>query len=141
MSLIVRELSQQELPGIFPFIKQLNPKMTKRTFSKLLPQMITKGYRCAGAFDSDGTLLGIAGFWELCRFWCGMHVDIDNVVIDTTLRNRGIGKALVAWIEDWARQRGHSFAVLDSYAHNIDSHRFYYREGYVIRGYHFTKDL
>lgn len=141
MPLNIRELSKEEMPSIFPFIKQLNPQMNEQSFKDLLGKMLTKGYRCAAAFDKEGTMRGVAGFWELCRFWCGPHIDIDNVVTDEAYRGKGIGKALIAWLEKWARSQGYSFAVLDSYSHNTDSHRFYYREGYIIRGFHFTKDL
>lgn len=141
MSVTIREIAKQEMPSIFPFIKQLNKDMTEERFTALLGLMLEKGYRCAGAFDAEGKLVGISGFWELVRFWCGTHVDIDNVVTDENLRGQGIGKKLIDWIEDWARKQGYTFAVLDSYTHNSDSHRFYFREGYIIRGFHFTKDL
>lgn len=141
MDISVRILERDELDGIYPFIRQLNPEMTQATFRERLSQMLEGGYRCAAAFDGAGTCLGISGFWVLCRFWCGEHIDIDNVVVDENARGQGIGKKLVAWIENWAREQGLSFAVLDSYTSNIDSHRFYFREGYIIRGFHFTKDL
>lgn len=141
MALHIKELTGEEMVIIYPFIKQLNPTMEEAAFRALLSQMLEKGYRCAGAFDETNTLCGIAGFWELVRFWCGKHIDIDNVVTDEKQRGKGIGKALMAWLENWAKQQGYTFAVLDAYTHNIDSHRFYYREGYIIRGFHFTKDL
>ncbi|MBM3617364.1 MAG: GNAT family N-acetyltransferase [Alphaproteobacteria bacterium] len=141
MTLEIREIPAGEMAIIYTFIQQLNKDMTEERFTALLAQMLERGYRCAGAFDGEGKLLGVAGFWELVRFWCGTHIDIDNVVTDESLRGQGIGKKLIHWIEDWARARGLSFAVLDSYAHNSDSHRFYFREGYIIRGFHFTKDL
>lgn len=141
MNISVRLLNQEEIRGIYPFIRQLNPDMAESTFHERLTQMLERGYNCAAAFDDSGTCLGISGFWVMCRFWCGKHIDIDNVVIDERFRNRGVGKRLIGWIEDWARKQGLSFAVLDSYTSNMDSHRFYFREGYVIRGFHFTKDL
>lgn len=141
MEINVREIQASEMPSIYPFIRQLNPDMSEETFRERLSQMLTQGYRCAVAEDSAGNWLGISGFWQFTRFWCGAHIDIDNVVIDEQHRNKGVGKKLVEWVESWAKQRGYGFAVLDSYAHNIDSHRFYYREGYVIRGFHFTKHL
>lgn len=141
MPVSVRELSPEEIRGVFPFINQLNPAMEEQQFHALLDVMLEKGYRCAGAFDAEGNLLGLSGFWVLCRFWCGVHVDIDNVVTDARCRGQGIGKALMAWIENWARERGITFAVLDAYSHNTASHKFYHREGYIIKGYHFTKEI
>lgn len=132
MPLIIRELSQEELPSILPFIRQLNPEMTEQSFSALLQQMAAKGYRCAGAFDKRGKLLGIAGFWELCRFWCGPHVDIDNVVTDGEHRGKGIGKALVRALLDHPDLRSVSTWMLNT----SDAHELYARFGFrpVIDG-------
>jgi GNAT superfamily N-acetyltransferase len=141
MDISVRELTHQEINGIFPFIQQLNPNMTEGVFHERLQQMLQQNYHCAAAFDEKGECLGISGFWVQTRFWCGTHIHIDNVVIDSRFRSKGVGKKLMSWIENWGVERGYHFAVLDSYTHNIDSHRFYFREGYVIRGFHFTKDL
>lgn len=141
MKMQVRELNQEEMKGIYPFIRQLNPDMPEDVFHERLEVMIKKGYRCAAVVDEYGGFLGIAGFWILTRFWCGTHVDIDNVVVDERHRGNGIGKLLFAWVEELARREGLTFAVLDAYTTNYASHRFYFREGYIIRGYHFTKDL
>ena len=141
MQTTVRELTAEEIRGIYPFILQLNPDMPEEEFFRLLPIMIKKGYRCAGAFDAKGECLGIAGFWMLCRFWCALHVDIDNVVVLEKNRNQGVGGILIQWIEEKAKAEGANFAALDSYTHARPAHKFYHREGYSIRGFHFTKDL
>lgn len=140
MTLSIREIPGDNMAIIIPFIKQLNKDMEVSRIQQLLPVMLEKGYRCAGAFDGD-TLVGVAGFWELCRFWCGPNIDIDNVVVDEARRGQQIGQKLVRWIEDWAKARGITFAVLDAYNNNYAAHKFYLREGYVLRGYHLTKDL
>lgn len=141
MSVNVRELTPEEIHTIFPLIKQLNPTMEEHLFHKRLEVMLEKGYRCAAAFDDAGHMMGLSGFWVLCRFWCGEHVDMDNVIIDERFRGQGVGKKLMEWIENWARARGITFAVLDAYAENAPAHQFYFRQGYIIRGFHFTKEL
>ena len=142
MSILIKELKGEELRTILPLIQQLNPKMTEQAFNERLDRMVKEfGYHCAGAFDETGKLVGISGFWVMLRFWNGQNVDIDNVVVDEAGRGRGVGKLLMEWIENWAREQGCEMAVLDAFAHNSDAHRFYYREGYIIRGFHFTKEL
>lgn len=141
MTITIREILSEEMGVIFPFIKQLNKTMEETTFHILLKEMLSQGYRCAGAYNQEGKLVGIAGFWLLTRFWCGSHIDIDNVVVDESLRNQKIGKKLIEWLENWAKENNRPFAVLDSYVSNSSSHRFYFREGYTILGYHFVKNL
>ncbi len=140
-ALVLRELTDKaDLPAMYPLVRQANPKMTRARFTKLLTSMREANYRCVGAYKGE-TLVGLAGFWVGWRFWCGKYIDIDNVVVDAKHRKSGIGKKLVGWVEKEARRLKCEIAVLDSYTHNYPSHRFYFREGYVILGYHFTKDL
>lgn len=142
MTISIRELTKDEIRGIWPLIRQLNPNLAEQAFKDRLDRMLSEfGYRCAGAFDETGEMVGLSGFWIMCRLWNGLNVDLDNVVVAEKARSLGVGKKLVAWIEDVARKEGCEMAVLDAFAVNSAAHRFYFREGYIIRGYHFTKDL
>ena len=124
----------------FRLIKQTNPTLSKREFNKRLKKMLPQGYRCI-AMVENGQYLGICGFWTGTRFWCGDFIDLDNVVVDEKYRGKNIGKKLVAWVENIAKQLGCDQVGLDCYITFSDAHRFYFREGYIIKGYHFIKPL
>jgi hypothetical protein len=47
----------------------------------------------------------------------------------------------VAWLEDHARRFGCQSIMLDSYVTYARAHRFYFRLGYEILGFHFRKVL
>ncbi|MBY0407198.1 MAG: GNAT family N-acetyltransferase [Rickettsiales bacterium] len=130
----------EEWKSIFALVKQQNKDITRTEFTHLLKEMRARGYRCVGAF-AEGGLVGIMGFWIGFRFWCHKYIDIDNVVVDKAHRSQGIGKKLLTWVEKEGRAQNCHMAVLDSYTTAHQAHRFYYREGYVALGYHFTKDL
>lgn len=137
----IRELlHKEEWLAMYPLIKQLNPDLRKKEFVALLSDMLATGYRCVGAYE-DGRLAGVMGFWVGTRFWCRKYIDIDNVVVDEKDRGRGIGKKLLAWIEQEGARIGCAMAVLDSYTTAHPAHRFYLREGYCILGYHIIKRL
>ena len=137
----LRELIHiKELSTIYPLIKQLNPKLGKKQFEGYLRDMVAQGYRCVAAYDK-GNLIGVCGFWFGVRFWCGPFIDLDNVVVDQKIRSKGIGKKLVAWVEKEAKRVGCTQVGLDSYTISQSAHRFYFREGYSILGYHFVKKL
>ena len=129
-----------EFGKIYPLLKQVNPSLTKAQFTKRLKAMRAQGYRCIAAVE-NGKYLGISGFWTGTRFWCGKFIDYDNVIVDKSLRSTGIGRKLVAWIEKEARRLGCDMLGLDCYTTSHDAHRFYFREGFIIKGYHFTKSL
>ena len=134
----LRELDATEVPAIFSLISTLNPKLTKAEFTARLMQMLPLGYRVVGAFEGK-TLLGISGFWIGMRFWCGARMDIDNFVVHPKHRNRNIGQKLIVWLEKKAVALKLDLIVLDTYASSALAHRFYFRNGFVITGYHMTK--
>ena len=68
-------------------------------------------------------------------------MEIDNLVIDEKYRSAGIGKSLCDWMVKTAKQEGCETAMLDAYVENSAAHRFYYREGYIARGFHFIKKI
>jgi len=129
-----------ELPLILPLIEAHNPKIPPAELRCSLEAMIPKGYHCIAAFDGD-TIIGVAGYWLIHRFYSGEYMDVDNVVVDETLRSRGTGAALMAWLEDHARRLGCRSIMLDSYVTYARAHRFYFRLGYEILGFHFRKVL
>lgn len=140
-AIILRELATpEEWAAMFKLVKHQNREITQKEFKSLLAEMRARHYRCLGAY-AGSKLVGIMGFWIAVRFWNRKHVDIDNVVIDEKWRSKGIGKKMLAWVEREARKQGCTMAVLDSYTTAHKAHRFYFREGYGILGYHFTKHL
>lgn len=139
MTIRLRELKPAEFPSIFPLIRELNPGMKRKRFDTLL-KGIVPGYRCLAVFEGDA-MIAISGFSIFHRFWCGKQLDIDNVIVTATHRGKGIGERMLRWLERLAASEACDIIVLDAYSSNTASHRFYHREGYIIRGYHFTKDL
>ena len=137
---IVELKTPVEMQRIYPLIKQLNPGLTRAEFTDRLKEMMAQNYRCIMATEG-AKILGTAGFWQATRFWCGRYMEMDNVVVDRRFRNKGIGALLVRWVEKEARRRKCRLVMAASYAHNTASHRFYFRERYIILGYCFVKKL
>ena len=79
--------------------------------------------------------------WITTRYYCGKFVEPDNVVINKEYRNKGIGKKLMAWIYDYARNNGCIWSELSAYVTNPRAHKFYLNEGYNILGYRFCRKL
>ena len=45
------------------------------------------------------------------------------------------------WLEAEAKRKGCKILMLDAYVENFSGHKFYYREGFIARGFHFLKKL
>lgn len=138
---VIREVkTKNEMLSLLPLIKQLNPKIKKQAYAVMLDDMLAHGYRMAAVYDGE-VCAGLSGFWISTKIYSGKYVELDNVVIDKNYRSKGIGKKLCDWVLKEAKKQGCVLAMLDAYAENISAHRFYYREGFFVRGYHFLKPL
>lgn len=139
--MMVRELtSKEEMISVFPLLKQLNPDLKKNNFKIMLDDMLAHGYRMAGVFENK-KCIATAGFWISTKIYSGKYVELDNVVVDKNFRSKGTGKKLCDWIIAEAKRCGCKTAMLDAYVENASAHKFYYRDGYIIRGFHFLKKI
>ncbi len=135
----VRELTQDELPLILPLVATRNPQTASAELRRRLEVMIGHGYHCIAVFLDD-RVIGIAGYWLGARFYCGEYMDVDNVVVEESMRSSGIGTLLMEWMENKAQELGCKVVVLDSYITLAGAHKFYFGRGYHILGFHFSKD-
>jgi len=130
-----------EMAAGWPVIRQMYTQMTFEYYLERLKQTQTFDYRQFAYLSDDSTCLGVVGLWLFPRIWCGLQADIDNFVVDQDSRSQGVGKHLIDHCIRYAKERGAAIATLDTFVDNPDSHRFYFREGFSIRGYHFVKPL
>lgn len=136
----IRELRPDELSDILPLAVLANPKIPPATLAERLNAMRDSPYRCIGAFDGS-QLVGICGMWPGTKFYCGKYLELDNLFVLEAYRRQQLGQRLFHWVEQLARAEGVEALMLDTYVTNTASHKFYYREGYEIIGYHFWKRL
>ena len=139
-SLVIRDLTANEFPLILPLIELHNPKIAPEELRRRLEVMIPHGYHCIAAFRGD-QIVGVAGYWLGARFFCGEYMDVDNVVVDPALRSQGIGAKMMDYLHEKAEALGCKIVVLDSYVTYVGAHRFYFREGYEILGFHFSRKV
>ena len=66
---------------------------------------------------------------------------VENLVVDSEHRGRGVGRALMAWCEETARAAGCYKVQLQSRNRRREAHRFYRREGYRASSVGFRKYL
>lgn len=58
------------------------------------------------------------------------RAQLEAVRVDSSVRGRRIGEALVAWVADRAREHGATVLQLTSDRSRVDAHRFYERLGF-----------
>ncbi len=75
----------------------------------------------------------------MVKYYVGRHIEPDNVYIKPTYRNQGIGKALDAWLKDFALLRGCKAIEMNCYMKNEKGRSFWESNDYVPIGIHYQK--
>ncbi|MES2544450.1 MAG: GNAT family N-acetyltransferase [Bacteroidota bacterium] len=121
-------------------IQQMYPKMTMEKYQTFLSEMVPHNYTQIAVFENE-KCIGITGCWFSTKLWSGKYLEMDNFVVHSDYRSKGIGKMLTDYVEQKAIDLGCTNIVLDAYTSNFAAHRFYYNQGYEPKGFHFVKIL
>ncbi|BEI90648.1 uncharacterized protein CcaverHIS019_0307180 [Cutaneotrichosporon cavernicola] len=70
-----------------------------------------------------------------------LRLQVEGLHVATCLQGRGLGSALLAWIDDMGRASGAQFAQLTSDKKRPEAHRLYSRLGWVASHEGFKKPL
>jgi len=83
------------------------------------------------AADSPGIVIGWLHAHSAHLIESGFRVEILGLIVSATARRAGIGRALVAEAERWARSIGAEVVVVRSNVKRVESHAFYPALGYT----------
>jgi GNAT superfamily N-acetyltransferase len=142
MKIVIKDLEKkEEMLAAFSLVNQMYDKMTIEEFSHSLDEMIAlSNYKMVVAFEGE-KMVATSGYWIASMLYCGLYLQASNLVVDSTVRSKGIGKKILHYLEKKAQDHNCKKIVLDSYTENKKSHPLYFRENFYIRGFHFMKDL
>jgi GNAT superfamily N-acetyltransferase len=99
--------------------------------------MQQEGFHLAFLEDA-GAVRAVAGYRYYDKLFSGRNLYVDDLVTDSTVRSRGYGGKLLAWLTDEARAHGCTQLELDSGVQRTDAHRFYFRERMHVSAFHFV---
>ena len=139
--LVVRELiDKEEMLKNLRVLQDLYPSLTLSEYSSELDVMLPHNYGQVGVFEGD-ICLGLSGFWIGTKLWCGKYLELDNIVVSKTQRSQGIGKLMFDFLHKKALENDCTMLSLDSYTTNFNAHKFFYKEGFAPKGFHFINIL
>jgi GNAT superfamily N-acetyltransferase len=139
--LVVRELiDKEEMLKNLPVLQDLYPSLTLSEYSSELDLMLPHNYGQVGVFEGE-ICLGLSGFWIGTKLWCGKYLELDNIVVSKTQRSQGIGKLIFDFLHKKALENDCTMLSLDSYTTNFNAHKFFYKEGFAPKGFHFINIL
>lgn len=117
--------------------RQLRPSL-EADYPGQIERMIGEGARLIQLID-EGEVRAI-GLWRVFHTtYCGRRLEIEDLVSSEAHRSRGYGAALLRWFDARAVTLGCPTTTLHSAVHRDRAHRFYFREGFHIMGFHFSR--
>lgn len=134
-NLAIRDAHEGDVPALLRLVRQLDPPEEAPSEAAALASLrvIGKqpGMRIVVAEDRDGVigavmLAVLPNLTHGGRPWAQM----ENLVVDEDHRSRGVGRALMAWCEDEAREAGCYKLQFQSRNRRRAAHRFYRNLGY-----------
>ncbi|MGO3182309.1 MAG: GNAT family N-acetyltransferase [Aequorivita sp.] len=137
----IRIIGTKDILSILPLLQKLEDYSVPEEVAKnRILEMSQQNYECLGVYDTD-TLIGVCGLWFQTRHYAGRSLEVDHFIIEDSYRNLGIGKMMIEFVSDYAKKKSCNWIELNSYVHNFPSHKFFYNQGFVAKGYHFVKEL
>ncbi|WP_346841645.1 GNAT family N-acetyltransferase [Metapseudomonas otitidis] len=135
------EADEPALRAAFGLMHQLRPRLVDaEAFVQRVARQRQQGYRLLAA-SQDGRLLGLAGYRTLDNLIHDRFVYVDDLVTAEEARSQGVGAALLTEVERLARADGCAKLVLDTALANALAQRFYFRQGLLATGLHFSRFL
>ncbi|SAK45545.1 N-acetyltransferase GCN5 [Caballeronia calidae] len=126
----------------FDIMKELRPHLTDAAaFREQMRRQREESYRLLAACDSEGAILGLAGYRTQTNTLYGRFVYVDDLVVTARLQSGGIGACLLDKAREIARHSRCAHFVLDTGLHMALAQRFYYRNGLLAKGMHFVQPL
>ncbi|MBS1583785.1 MAG: GNAT family N-acetyltransferase [Bacteroidetes bacterium] len=141
MAITLRKLTTvEEMLPHWRLVVQLTPDLSPEAYGALLREMVPHNYFQVAAFEGEACI-GLSGYWIGHKLYSGKCLEIDNFIVDEAHRGQGVGERLVDRMAEEARREGCRLLMLDAYVENFQAHRFYYRNGFHARGFHYLKRL
>lgn len=125
----------------FDIMRQLRPHLTDASaFAGQVQRQRENGYHLLAARE-HGRVIGLAGYRLTENTLYGRFIYVDDLVVDASLQRRRLGEQLLEQVRQAARALGYRYLVLDTGMHMALAQRFYFRQGLLPLGMHFSQDL
>lgn len=135
------ELQPSDVYRMLPLAGILNPRTEVVVLEARLKELFTyANYQCFG-WEENGKLVAMCGAWTITKLYSGKQLELDNFAVSAEYQSKGLGAKLLMEFESRCKDLGFESIELNAYVLNDAGHRFYFRNGYTIVGYHFIKKL
>lgn len=125
----------------FPILQQLRPHLVFETVAACYEAPATQRPTFTVLKDENDAVLAVATWRIMANTNSGKILFVDDLVTAEQNRSQGVGKAILSYLKEQARQHGCSKLELDSGTPRTKAHKFYLREDLVIASFHFVTEV
>ncbi len=118
--------------------RQLRPQIAPDYLAKMRRVFADGARMCVAC--RDNSVLGVA-VYRIDNTMDDIKMYVDDLVTDESQRSQGVGRALLTFLENEARQHGCAVIALDSGTQRTQAHKFYFGQGFAITAFAFRKPL
>ncbi len=125
-------------------LEQMYPKQPAERVHDYVPRMLTEGgWKMVGIMGIEHTerANAVILYTTGVRMFCGKYMQLDSLFIRPEARRRGYSTAIFDWLEAKARELDCDRLLLESLVESFDAHKFFFQQGYHMRGYVVNKLL
>ncbi|MBH1964111.1 MAG: GNAT family N-acetyltransferase [Comamonadaceae bacterium] len=133
--------TEQDYVACFNVMHELRPHLRDAaSFAAQARRQAEQGYRLLAAWQGH-QVMGVAGYRIQENLIYGRFLYVDDLVATAAARSQGLGGVLIEALRETARQQDCAHFVLDTGLGNALAQRFYFRQGLLSKGMHFTQAL
>ena len=138
----VRNPAESDANAISVLMEELGHPMTPQQIVTQLRALVKQPGAAAWVAELDGEVVGYGQAHVIPSLhFPKPYAILSALVVAQREQGKGIGKQLVATIEDWARTQGAERISLTSALHRVPAHAFYKSLGYEHTGVRLAKPL
>ena len=134
----ISPITEADLQQLAQLYQQLIPnEFSLKKMTEALRKNSADGNPVILGAKIDGILVGtlMAVTCQMLFGQCRSFMVVEDVVIEANYRRRGIGKALMQQVEQFAKSKNCSYIMLITDSDRLDSHEFYKSLGYKSAEY------
>ncbi|MBI0549029.1 GNAT family N-acetyltransferase [Pectobacterium parmentieri] len=133
--------SDRDYLACFNVMRELRPHLPDAaTFTTQARRQAGQGYHLMAAWQGD-LVMGLVGYRIQENLFYGRFLYVDDLVATADVRHQGLGGLLIEAMREEAQRQGCAHLVLDTALGNALAQRFYFRQGLLSKGLHFSQAL
>ena len=132
--MIVRDLQPADLPAATILLDELGYALDEAEVRARFERLLAAPAHRVQVAELDGQVVGLLHVFERPALEKPCEAVVQSLVVDANCRGSGVGAALMADAEAWARARGLLSVALYTGVSREPAHAFYKRIGYARAG-------